>query len=108
MFSQESQQLGKLLANYLLSSEDELAKVFRAEYRLLTSSDKPETELPPKNNSVALWRYVEKESQRGIDWRVKAGGNRSEMARRLTKVVGWIVDENALRRAEKRLFGSKS
>ena len=108
MESKESKQLGTLLAMYVLTSEDDLAKAFRAEYRRLTSGDKPESALPPKNNYVALWRYIQSQAQRGVDWRLRANGNRSEMARQLSKVVGWVVDENALRKAEKRLFRTHS
>ena len=108
METKESKQLGEIVAMYLLTSEDELAKTFRAEYRRLTCVDQTESILPPKNDYVALWRYIQKQAQKGIDWRLQARGNRSEMARLLTKVVGWIVDENALRKAEKRLFGKRS
>lgn len=108
MVTKEAKQFGTLLAMYVLTSEDDLAKAFRAEYRRLTSGDKPESVLPPKNNYVALWRYIQSQAQRGVDWKFRANGNRSEMARLLTKVVGWAVDENALRKAEKRLFRTHS
>ena len=99
METKESKQLGGIIAMYLLTSEDELAKTFRTEYRRLTCNDQTEIVLPPKNDYVALWRYIQKQEQKGVDWRLQASGNRSEMARLLTKVVGWIVDENALRKA---------
>lgn len=108
MVTKESKQLGTLLAMYVLTSEDDLAKAFRAEYNRLTCGDKPDSVLPPKNNYVALWRYIQSQAQRGVDWQLRANGNRSEMARQLTKVVGWVVDENALRKAEKRLFRTHS
>lgn len=84
MENKESKQLGTLLAVYVLTSEDDLAKSFRAEYCRLTCGDKPESVLPPKNNYVALWRYIQSQAQRGVDWRLRANGNRSEMARQLT------------------------
>ena len=108
MMTEESKQLGKLLASYLLTSEDNLAKTFRAEYRRLTCPNPIESPLPARNDYVSLWRYIQKQAQLGVDWRLRAEGNRSEMARLLTKVVGWVVDENALRKAEKRLFGTHS
>jgi len=101
----ETKQLGEILAVYLLTSEDGLAKSFRAAYCRLTCVDKDKPALPPKNDYVALLRYVQKQAEVGIDWYVRAQGNRSEMARQLTKVVGWAVDENALRKAEKRMKG---
>ena len=108
MRTEESKQLGKLIALYLLTSEDDLAKTFRAEYRRLTCTDPIESPLPVRNDYVGLWRYIQKQVKIGIDWRLRANGNRSEMARQLTKVVGWVVDENALRKAEKRLFRTRS
>ena len=101
----ETKQLGEILAVYLLTSEDVLAKSFRSAYCRLTCVDEDKPALPPKNDYVALVRYVQKQAQAGIDWYVRAQGNRSEMARQLTKVVGWAVDENALRKAENRMKG---
>lgn len=101
----ESKQLGELLATYLSTSEDSLAKSFRVAYCRLTYVEEEKSAIPPKNDYVALVRYIQKQAQQGIDWYVRAKENRSEMARQLTKVVGWVVDENALRKAEKRLNG---
>lgn len=99
----EPKQLGEVLAAYLLTSEDNLAKAFRAAYNRFTPSATPQTNLPPANDYVALIHFIRAQECAGINWFVRARGNRSEMARLLTPVVGWVVDVNAMRRAEQRM-----
>jgi len=103
----EPKQLGEVMAAYLSTSDDSLARAFRTAYDHLTNADRQESALPPKNDYVALVRYVRQQAHIGIDWYVRAKGNRSEMARILSPVVGWTIDVNSMCRAERRMQKKK-
>lgn len=63
--------------------------------------------LPYPNDYVGLVHWLNIQRAIGNDWYAKYNGNRAEMARQLTQTVGWLIDDFAFRRAEKRLFQSK-
>ena len=44
-------------------------------------------------------KWIERQKAGGEDYLAEAGGNIAQMARNLSKVVHWAVDEHSLRRA---------
>lgn len=58
--------------------------------------------LPYENDYVALVEWLAAEKQQGRDWYELNNRNRSAMCRQLTDVVGWVVDQNSLLRAQQR------
>ncbi len=57
-----------------------------------------------KDNYVELVEWLAKKKDEGRDYYAEAGNNRSKMCRMLTKELGWVVDENSLRKAQERLL----
>ena len=55
---------------------------------------------PRKNKYQEVVHWLEKQKTQGIDFWAAAGYNRSEMCRKLTKIFGWEVNENSLRKAQ--------
>ena len=55
--------------------------------------------LPAENNYQELVKWIERQKAGGEDYLAEAGGNIAQMARNLSKVVHWAVDEHSLRRA---------
>jgi hypothetical protein len=47
--------------------------------------------------------WLEYEKKEGRDYYAYANNNRSLMCRNLSKIVGWIVNENSLQKAQNRL-----
>jgi len=67
-----------------------------------SEAPKKEDNYPPKGNYVRLVAWLKQEKEAGRDYFAEADYNRSEMCRRLSKIVGWVVDENSLRKAQNR------
>jgi hypothetical protein len=57
---------------------------------------------PRENDYAALVAWLEAEKAQGRDYYADAGMNRSRMCRDLSEILGWIVDQNSLRKAENR------
>jgi hypothetical protein len=57
---------------------------------------------PRENDYAALVAWLEVEKAQGRDYFADAGMNRSRMCRDLSEILGWIVDQNSLRKAENR------
>ncbi len=57
---------------------------------------------PRENDYAALVAWLDAEKAQGRDYYADAGMNRSRMCRDLSEVLGWIVDQNSLRKAENR------
>lgn len=57
---------------------------------------------PRENDYAALVAWLEAEKAQGRDYYADAGMNRSRMCRDLSDILGWIVDQNSLRKAENR------
>jgi hypothetical protein len=57
---------------------------------------------PRENDYAALVAWLEVEKAQGRDYFADAGMNRSRMCRDLSDILGWIVDQNSLRKAENR------
>ncbi len=55
---------------------------------------------PHKNKYVQVVQWLEKQKAQGIDHYAAASYNRSDMCRQLTKIFGWEVNENSLRKAQ--------
>ena len=55
---------------------------------------------PRKKDYAAVVEWLEKQKAKGTDFYVGAGYNRTEMCRTLTKIFGWDVSENSLRKAQ--------
>ena len=62
----------------------------------------PESGLPPKNNYVAVVRWLQREKEEGRDYFQEAGYNRAEMCRNLSDIFKWEVDPNSLGKTLKR------
>lgn len=74
-----------------------------------TSSPDQETEkeadvlaYPRENDYVALVEWLEAQKTKGVDFYAAAGMNRSKMCRELSNILGWVVDQNSLRKAQER------
>lgn len=55
---------------------------------------------PRENDYAALVAWLEVEKAQGRDYYADAGMNRSRMCRDLSEILGWIVDQNSLRKAQ--------
>ena len=55
---------------------------------------------PRENDYAALVSWLEAEKAQGHDYYADAGMNRSRMCRDLSDILGWIVDQNSLRKAQ--------
>lgn len=63
--------------------------------------ENPQSSLyPRKNKYTEVVHWLEKQKTQGTDFFVAAGRNRSELCRKLTKIFGWEVDQNSLRKAQ--------
>ena len=63
--------------------------------------EKDEQERRPRENDyAALAAWLETEKLQGHDYYADAGMNRSRMCRDLSEILGWIVDQNSLRKAQ--------
>jgi len=56
--------------------------------------------LPKENDYTALVEWLQMQKQDGHDYYKEAGNNRSKMCRNLQNIVGWVVDQNSLRKAQ--------
>lgn len=82
----------------LLHGFDDLIEEWSGEPR----TDNP-INLPPKKDYKKLVDWLEYEKKEGRDYYAYANNNRSLMCRNLSKIVGWIVNENSLQKAQNRL-----
>ena len=55
---------------------------------------------PRENDYAALVAWLDAEKAQGRDYYADAGMNRSRMCRDLSDILGWIVDQNSLRKAQ--------
>ena len=62
----------------------------------------PAVSLPNKNDYNALLEWLQTEKEQGRDWMAINNHNRSAMCRQLSDLLGWVVDQNSLRKAEQR------
>ena len=67
----------------------------------LPNTDEAESVYPRKGKYAETVVWLEEQKKKGVDFYAAAGYNRTEMCRKLTKVFGWDVNENHLRKAEK-------
>ena len=67
----------------------------------LPSAEEAESLYPRKGKYAETVVWLEEQKKKGVDFYAAAGYNRTEMCRKLTKVFGWEVNENHLRKAEK-------
>ena len=56
---------------------------------------------PRERDYISVVEWLEKKKQQGEDFYAGSGYNRTEMCRKLTKIFGWEVNENSLRKAQK-------
>lgn len=57
---------------------------------------------PYENDYVAVAQWLEVQKRDGIDWYKLNNNNRTAMCRQLSNIFGWTVDQNSLRKAQKR------
>ena len=55
--------------------------------------------LPAKNDYQAVLAWLQSEKEAGRDWYALNNHNRSAMCREISSVLGWVVDQNSLRKA---------
>ena len=67
----------------------------------LPSADEAESLYPRKGKYAETVEWLADQKKKGVDFYAAAGYNRTEMCRKLTKIFGWEVNENHLRKAEK-------
>lgn len=65
----------------------------------LPDNQENESFYPRKNKYVEVVEWLAQQKKQGVDYYAAAGFNRSEMCRKLTKIFGWEVDQNSLRKA---------
>ena len=66
-----------------------------------TEKAKEATNLLPKENDYkAMVEWLKVEKEQGRDWYAMNNHNRSAMCRELSQIVGWVVDQNSLRKAQ--------
>lgn len=56
--------------------------------------------LPYENDYKAVVEWLQAEKEAGRDWYKINNNNRSAMCREISNVLGWVVDQNSLRKAE--------
>ena len=66
----------------------------------LPSGEEAESLYPRKGKYADTVVWLAEQKKKGVDFYVAAGYNRTEMCRKLTKVFGWEVNENSLRKAQ--------
>ena len=67
----------------------------------LPSGEEAESLYPRKGKYAETVVWLEDQKKKGVDFYASAGYNRTEMCRKLSKIFGWEVNENHLRKAEK-------
>lgn len=66
----------------------------------LPSAEEAESIYPRKGKYAETVVWLAEQKKKGVDFYVAAGYNRTEMCRKLTKIFGWEVNENSLRKAQ--------
>ena len=66
----------------------------------LAGADEAESVYPQKGKYAKTVEWLAEQKKKGVDFYAASGYNRSEMCRKLTKIFGWEVNENHLRKAE--------
>lgn len=68
---------------------------------IITASTKPTVVAMPKENDYkAVVQWLQSEKEQGRDYYAEAGNNRSRMCREISNILGWVVDQNSLRKAQ--------
>ena len=80
-----------------LALQEEFNHYLQQEIAVLKQTE-PTKPLP--NDYVGLVKWLEREKLQGHDYYAEAGFNRSRMCRELTGIIGWVVDQNSLRKAQ--------
>jgi len=58
-----------------------------------------EERMPNENNYKEVVDWLAEEKAAGRDWYKMNDNNRSAMCRQISNIVGWVVDQNSLRKA---------
>ena len=66
----------------------------------LPSAEEAESIYPRKGKYTETVVWLAEQKKKGVDFYAAAGYNRTEMCRKLTKIFGWEVNENSLRKAQ--------
>ena len=66
----------------------------------LPSTEEAESLYPRKGKYADTVEWLAEQKKKGVDFYAAAGYNRTEMCRKLTKIFGWEVNENSLRKAQ--------
>ena len=86
---------------YIRQLEQQI-QTLQKQIQTLTQAEDQCATLPPENDYHALVQWLAAEKTLGNDHYAEAGFNRSEMCRRLSRIIGWDPDQNSLRKAENR------
>jgi len=60
---------------------------------------KGEGRMPKENNYKEVVDWLDEEKAAGRDWYKMNDNNRSAMCRQISNILGWVVDQNSLRKA---------
>ena len=66
----------------------------------LPSGEEAESVYPRKGKYADTVVWLAEQKKKGVDFYAAAGYNRTEMCRKLTKIFGWEVNENSMRKAQ--------
>ena len=69
-------------------------------YITLPDREEAESVYPRKGKYADTVVWLAEQKKKGVDFYAAAGYNRTEMCRKLTKIFGWEVNENSLRKAQ--------
>lgn len=100
----DREQITKLSERCTRAEEELAAERARPLYTCnvtLPSADEAESLYPHKGKYAETVAWLADQKKKGVDFYAAAGYNRTEMCRKLTKIFGWEVNENHLRKAEK-------
>ena len=66
----------------------------------MSKAEEVTTNLPHENKYAELAEWLKAEKALGRDYYEEAGYNRSKMCRDLKNILGWMPDQNSLRKAQ--------
>ena len=88
-------------AEYIQHLEQQLSTL-QKQIQTLTEAEDVSEKLPQENDYQALVQWLAAEKALGNDYYTEANYNRSKMCRNLSDKLGWVVDQNSLRKAQNR------
>ena len=83
--------------------EAERKRPLTATYNIaLPGKEEENNGYPRKNKYTEVVDWLEKQKEQGVDFIAASGYNRSDMCRKLSRIFGWEVKEDGVRKAESR------